>query len=117
MLVVGIIASHGMPSICLTKEIEAGNCRTIRLDSDWGPSFTDRAKWEHRMLILVTGATGKVGRRFITRLLADEGWHEARVKALCHNRTLAETARLSVVKGSIADRLTAAKAMADVTHV
>ena len=40
------------------------------------------------MLVLVTGATGKVGRHFIERFLADERFSAARVRALCHNRVL-----------------------------
>lgn len=66
-------------------------------------------------LVLVTGATGKVGRQFIDRFLADP--QAGRVRALCHNRTLPETARVEVVKGSIADRAVAKAAMAGITHV
>jgi len=55
------------------------------------------------MQLLVTGATGKVGQAFIARFLADPKWASASVVALCHNRTLPETARLKVVRGSIAD--------------
>lgn len=69
------------------------------------------------MLVLVTGATGKVGQAFLARFLADPRWPEARVRALCHNRTLLETDRLEVVKGSISRRDVVAEAMADVTHV
>ena len=69
------------------------------------------------MLILVTGATGKVGRHFVGRLFADARWPQAGVRALCHNRTLPEGQRLSVVKGSIADRAVVDEAMAGVTHV
>jgi nucleoside-diphosphate-sugar epimerase len=36
---------------------------------------------------------------------------------LCHNRTLTQSARLEVVKGSIADRASVEKAMAGVSHV
>ena len=36
------------------------------------------------MLILVTGATGKVGRNLIARLLEDPRFSGARVRALCH---------------------------------
>jgi nucleoside-diphosphate-sugar epimerase len=43
--------------------------------------------------------------------------HEARVRALCHNRALAETDRIEVVKGSIADRDCVGRAMQGVTHV
>lgn len=69
------------------------------------------------MLILVTGATGKVGRHFITRLLDDEKHRGAQIRALCHNRTLPETQRLSVMRGSIAERAVADAAMDGVTHV
>jgi nucleoside-diphosphate-sugar epimerase len=69
------------------------------------------------MLVLVTGATGKVGRHFIARLLADRTRSEARIRALCHNRVLEETNRVSVARGSIADRATVREAMNGVTHV
>jgi len=69
------------------------------------------------MLILVTGPTGKVGRTFIDSVRADPRWKHAKIRALCHNRTLLEDERLSVVKGSIADRAVAEAAMRDVTHV
>src|SRR5256885_13088516 len=69
------------------------------------------------MLILVTGATGKVGRRFIDALRRSPDWKGAKIRALCHNRTLPEDERLSVVKGSIADRVVCEAAMRDVTHV
>ena len=69
------------------------------------------------MLILVTGATGKVGRRFIEAVRTAPAWKHAKIRALCHNRALPEDDRLSVVKGSIADRAVAEAAMRDVTHV
>jgi len=69
------------------------------------------------MLILVTGATGKVGRSLIARLLDDVRLPKARVRALCHNRVVDETDRLEMVRGSIADREVAAAAVAGVTHV
>ncbi|OHV22288.1 NAD(P)-dependent oxidoreductase [Rhizobium sp. RMa-01] len=69
------------------------------------------------MLILVTGATGKVGRRFISGLLDEPRFSEARIRALCHNRVLEETDRIGVVKGSIADSEVVAAAMDGVTHV
>ena len=64
-----------------------------------------------------TFATGKVGQTLIARLLAAPDWRHARVRALCHNRMLPEGERLEVVRGSIADRATAERAMAGVTHV
>jgi UDP-glucose 4-epimerase len=69
------------------------------------------------MLFLVTGATGKVGRRFITGLLDDPRFSKARIRALCHNRLLDETDRVSVMRGSIADRNVVVAAMEGVTHV
>ena len=69
------------------------------------------------MLILVTGATGKVGQAFLTRFLGDGRWPDAKVRALCHNRTLPPDSRIECVRGSIADRETVEQAMKDVTHV
>lgn len=67
------------------------------------------------MRILVTGATGKVGRALIARL--EKAMPEARVRAICHNRTLERTERLEIVRGSIADRDVCRAAIAGVTHV
>src|SRR5438874_1153921 len=36
--------------------------------------------------ILVTGATGKVGRQFIDRLLSEPEYDSVAMRALCHNR-------------------------------
>ena len=69
------------------------------------------------MLILVTGATGKVGRHFIDSLLGDVSHKDARIRALCHNRTLPETERLTVMRGSIAERSVVDAAMEGVSHV
>jgi UDP-glucose 4-epimerase len=69
------------------------------------------------MQLLVTGATGKVGANLIERLLSDPRWRLARVRALCHSRTIAETDRIEVFKGSIEDRDCVDRAMRDVTHV
>ncbi|CAN5344660.1 NAD(P)-dependent oxidoreductase [soil metagenome] len=69
------------------------------------------------MLVLVTGATGKVGSHFIARLLSDARFRNARVRALCHNRTMTSSERIEVVKGSIDDRAVAAAAIEGVTHV
>ena len=69
------------------------------------------------MLILVTGATGKVGRNLIAHLLDDSRFGGARVRALCHNRVIDGGDRVEVVRGSIADRAVAEAAVADATHV
>jgi nucleoside-diphosphate-sugar epimerase len=72
---------------------------------------------EDGVFILVTGATGKVGRRLIERLTAEPALADARVRALCHSRTLDKTDRVEVARGSIADRAVCASAMAGITHV
>jgi nucleoside-diphosphate-sugar epimerase len=72
---------------------------------------------EGQMLVLVTGATGKVGRHFIARLLADQKRPGARVRALCHNRSLPETDRIELKFGSISDREVCVSAILGVSHV
>ena len=69
------------------------------------------------MKILLTGATGKVGTRFLQRFFEEERFSDGTVRALCHNRLLEETPRLEVISGSIADRELVNKAMEDITHV
>lgn len=69
------------------------------------------------MLVLVTGATGKVGATLIAKLLEAPRWREARVRALCHNRVPAAAERLEIVRGDIAERDCVSEAMAGVTHV
>ncbi|MCW5666767.1 MAG: NAD(P)-dependent oxidoreductase [Piscinibacter sp.] len=68
-------------------------------------------------LILVTGATGKVGRAFITRLLADKARGHWRVRAFCHQRALPPDARVESVFGAIQDRAAVQRALEGVTHV
>ncbi|PKN94414.1 MAG: NAD(P)-dependent oxidoreductase [Chloroflexi bacterium HGW-Chloroflexi-6] len=68
-------------------------------------------------LILVTGATGKVGQTFIKRLLADPNFDSFRVRALCHQRELEPHVRIENVHGSIEYREVVEKAMQGVTHV
>jgi len=67
--------------------------------------------------ILVTGATGKVGRAFIRRFLAEPRFEGFIVRALCHNRQIAAEPRLEVVTGSIEHREAVRDALRDVTHV
>lgn len=69
------------------------------------------------MLILVTGATGKVGRNLIARLLDQARFSRARIRALCHNRRLDPSERMDVVCGTIADRSVAEAAVRGVTHI
>jgi UDP-glucose 4-epimerase len=69
------------------------------------------------VLILVTGATGKVGRRLVERLASDSAFASARIRALCHNRVLDETDQVEIVRGSLADRAVARAAIAGATHV
>ena len=69
------------------------------------------------MLVLVTGATGKVGQRFIDAILADRRFAGARIRALCHNRSLPATDRVEVLKGDISDRSVADAAIAGASHV
>jgi nucleoside-diphosphate-sugar epimerase len=68
-------------------------------------------------LILVTGATGKVGRVFIQRLLADPKFDSFTVRALCHNRDMEPHKRIQNIHGSIEHREIVEKAMEGVTHV
>jgi len=69
------------------------------------------------MKILVTGATGKVGRAFIDRMLGDSEFPDCTVRAFCHNRVLPEQERLEIIKGSIASRADVKAALDGVTHV
>ncbi len=67
--------------------------------------------------ILVTGATGKVGRVFVDALLARPQFDDVLIRALCHNRTLPAHPRVETVHGSIADEGAVQQAMQGVTHV
>ena len=68
-------------------------------------------------VVLVTGATGKVGRVFIQRLLADHRFESFTVRALCHHRALEPHIRIQNIHGSIEHREVVEKAMEGVTHV
>jgi len=67
--------------------------------------------------VLVTGATGKVGSAFVTRLLSDPRFENYTVRALCHHRELPASDRVEIVKGSIEHRSVVDQATAGVTHV
>ena len=69
------------------------------------------------MQLLATGATGKVGQAFLAQFLAEPKWTHAKVVALCNNRTIPETDRVRVVRGSMNDPETIARAMEGTTHV
>jgi len=69
------------------------------------------------MSVLVTGATGKVGRALIEHLTSDPGRRAVRVRALCHQRSLEPREGLEVVRGSIADSNTVQTATEGITHV
>jgi UDP-glucose 4-epimerase len=68
-------------------------------------------------VILITGATGKVGQVVIKRLLSDSRFERFVIRALCHNRLLPPQERLELVKGSIDKRETVERIMQDVSHV
>lgn len=67
--------------------------------------------------ILVTGATGKVGRVFIKRLLAEPKFDSFIVRALYHNRELESHERIQNIHGSIEHREAVEKAMDGATHI
>lgn len=67
--------------------------------------------------ILVTGATGKVGRHFLAKLQADEKFLQDQFRALCHQRTLSSAPRLAVLQGNLSEREVARSAMDGITHI
>jgi nucleoside-diphosphate-sugar epimerase len=69
------------------------------------------------MRLLITGATGKVGRHLLDRFLAEPRFADSWVRALCHSRTLPVTERVQVIRGTIAERTVVHEALAGVTHV
>lgn len=69
------------------------------------------------MKILLTGATGKVGQNLLPALVKDSRFAAAEIVALCNHRMLPEGPRLRIVRGSLADPVVVAGAMAGVTHV
>lgn len=69
------------------------------------------------MRLLMTGATGKVGQAFLPRFLESPRFSDWSVVALCHNRTIDESDRVTVVRGSLNDTNVVGAAMKGVTHV
>lgn len=67
--------------------------------------------------LLVTGATGKVGRHFLRRFLADPRFDGFTVRALCHQRVIEPSDRVEVVRGTMRDRAVVERTMQDVSHV
>ena len=67
-------------------------------------------------IILVTGATGKVGQTFLRRFLADPAFAQFKVRALCHNRLVPAQERVEVVRGDLSARETARACLQGVTH-
>lgn len=67
--------------------------------------------------LLVTGAAGKVGRAFLERVHGGDLLRSFRIRALTHNRDLPAGFAGEAVKGSIADREVARRAMEGITHV
>ena len=67
------------------------------------------------MRILVTGAAGKVGQALLAALPA--AYPGAEVRALVHSRDIAARPRLSLVRGSLADRAVARQAVQGCSHV
>ena len=68
-------------------------------------------------IILVTGATGKVGQVFIKRLLAEPRFNLFTVRTLWHNREPKAHERIQNIHGSIEHRETVEKALDGVTHI
>jgi len=81
------------------------------------PLTNSMASPESPARILVTGATGKVGRNFIDRVLGSADHRGVILRALCHNRLLEPQERLEIIHGNISDPSVVRAAMDRVTHV
>lgn len=68
------------------------------------------------MLILVTGATGRVWRHFIAGLLDDPLFSKARIQAFCYNHSCDEIDHVGVVRGSVTECHIVAAELGSVTH-
>ncbi|MBP3124677.1 NAD(P)-dependent oxidoreductase [Thalassospira sp. ER-Se-21-Dark] len=69
------------------------------------------------MKILITGATGKVGKAFLAAFLDNPKYTSAKIVALCHNRKVEAGERVEVITGSLSDPDAVAHVMEGVTHV
>ncbi len=69
------------------------------------------------MKLLVTGATGKVGQNFLADFIGRKEHKNCSIVALCNNRVIPETDRISVVQGSLSDPAIIRQALDGVTHV
>lgn len=67
--------------------------------------------------ILVTGATGKLGRVFIEHILNNPKYDDFIVRAFCHNRKMDTQQRLEVIYGSMEKQGDVQKALKNVSHV
>ena len=66
--------------------------------------------------LLVTGATGKVGRALLARIVEEPRFDDLAIRALVHNRTL-DHPRVEEVRGSMSEAAVVREAMDGVTHV
>ncbi|MEE9454927.1 MAG: NAD(P)-dependent oxidoreductase [Paracoccaceae bacterium] len=69
------------------------------------------------MKLLVTGATGKVGSRFLLEFAKCNKFAGWEIVALCNNRLIEAGDGVSVIQGSLADKSVIKTAMAGATHV
>lgn len=69
------------------------------------------------MKLLITGASGKVGKNVVGALRCDPGFSKVRVVAMHHKRPVSEAPGLETVTGSIASPQDVNRAMNGVTHV
>lgn len=69
------------------------------------------------MKLLVTGATGKVGRSFLDAFPGHAKAAGSEVVALCNNRMIDEDSDVRVVRGSLSDPDAVREAMLGITHV
>jgi len=98
----------------LAEPVAHMNCNDQAISATLNPELRSRRTG---MLLLITGATGKVGSALIAKIAASPRWQGLPVRALCHNRPLAATETVAVVRGSMAERADVDRAMAGVTHV